>query len=116
MAGDAKLEGMTAPAPAVVNINSLLQSKPGVNGGRVCLAGTGLSVRAISVLYNEGLTAEEILRDCYPHVDLPRIYAAITYYLANKAAIDADLAADAALFDKLEAVQRAPSKDPGRDQ
>jgi uncharacterized protein (DUF433 family) len=100
---------MTAPAPtpAVVDIGTLLHSKPGVNGGRVCLAGTGISVRAIASVYNEGLTPEEILRDCYTHVDLPRIYAAITYYLANKAAIDADLEADAALFDQLEAEERA---------
>jgi uncharacterized protein (DUF433 family) len=98
---------MTAPAQEAVDISTLLHSKPGVNGGRVCLAGTGLSVRAIASVYNEGLTAEEILRDVYTHVDLPRIYAAITYYLANKAAVDADLAADAALFDKLDAEERA---------
>lgn len=85
---------MTAPAQETVDISTLLHSKPGVNGGRVCLAGTGLSVRAIAVLHNEGLTPEEILRDCYTHVDLPRIYAAIAHYLANKAAIDADIEAD----------------------
>lgn len=98
---------MTAPAQEAVDISTLLHSKPGVNGGRVCLAGTGLSVRAIAVLHNEGLTPEEILRDCYTHVDLPRIYAAIAHYLANKAAIDADLAADAAAFDRLVAEERA---------
>lgn len=98
---------MTAPAQEAVDISTLLHSKPGVNGGRVCLAGTGLSVRAIAVLYNEGLSPEEILRDCYTHVDLPRIYAAIAHYLANKAAIDADLAADADLFDRLEAEEMA---------
>ena len=60
----------------------------------MCLAGTGLSVRAIALLYNEGLSPEEILRDCYTHVDLPRIYAAIAHYLANKPSIDADIERD----------------------
>ncbi len=98
---------MTAPAQEAVDISTLLHSKPGVNGGRVCLAGTGLSVRAIASVYNEGLTPEEILRDVYTHVDLPRIYAAIAHYLANKAAIDADIEADAKAFDRLAAEERA---------
>lgn len=98
---------MTAPAQEAVDISTLLHSKPGVNGGRVCLAGTGISVRAIAVQYKEGRTPQEIVDDYSPAIDLPRVYAAITYYLANKAAIEADLAADAELFDRLEAEEKA---------
>jgi hypothetical protein len=46
----------------------------------------------------EGSTAEEIL-DQVPDLDLARIYAALAYYYANKAEIDADIAADQAVRD-----------------
>ena len=72
-----------------VEIGSLLWMMPSASGGRLCLAGSGVSVRQVSFLYNQGLTAEEILVD-YPHLTLPPIYAAIAYYLANKARLDAE--------------------------
>jgi uncharacterized protein (DUF433 family) len=81
-----------AAAPAF-DIGTLLEIKPSASGGRLCLAGTGISVRQISWLYNEGLTPEEILVE-YPHLSLPGIYAAITYYLANKAKMDSEAEAD----------------------
>jgi uncharacterized protein (DUF433 family) len=73
-----------------VDIGMLIQSRPGVNGGRPCLAGTGLSVLQIAVFVREGLTPEQILNE-YPHLDLARVYAGVTYYLANKAALDEQL-------------------------
>jgi uncharacterized protein (DUF433 family) len=78
-------------------LDSLIQRKPGVNGGRPCLAGTGFSVHQVSVHYNEGMSAEEILAE-YPHLDLTRIYAGITYYLANREWIDAELAEEAEMY------------------
>lgn len=92
-------------------LGSLIQRKPRVNGGRPCLAGTGLSVQQISVLYNEGLTPEEIL-ERYDFVDLPRIYAAVAYYLANKDWIDAEMAADEAAY--LAEVERRRAAAAGR--
>src|SRR4051812_9341823 len=71
-------------------IAGLIQRKPGVNGGRPCLAGTGFSVHQLSVLYNEGASAAEIV-ERYPQSDLPRVHAAIAYYLLNRAWIDAEI-------------------------
>ena len=80
-------------APALVNIASLIEASPGVNGGRPCLAGTALSVRQLAILQREGLSPESILAE-YPHLDLKRIYAGLAYYLANKDIFDAELDAE----------------------
>jgi uncharacterized protein (DUF433 family) len=76
-----------------VDISTLLYTLPSPSGGRLCLSGSGVSVRQVSILYNEGLSPEEIQAE-YPHLTMPAIYAAITYYLANKAKMDAELEED----------------------
>ncbi len=45
---------------------------------------------------------EEILAE-FSHLDLARIHPALAYYHVNKAQIEADLAADEALYDELAA-------------
>ncbi len=84
---------------ALFDIGTLIQSRPDYNGGRPCLAGTRLSVLQVAVLYKEGLTPDQILEE-YPHLDLARIHAGIAYYLANRAAMDAELDAEAQAFNE----------------
>ncbi len=85
---------------SAVDIGTLIVSRPGVNGGRPCLAGTGMSVRAVAVMAMQGMNAEEILEE-FPDLDLARIHAALAYYYANKAQIEADLEADRRLGEEL---------------
>lgn len=79
---------------AIVDIGTLITSTPGVNGRRPCIAGTATSVQSNSTLYNHfGMTAEEIDAEL-PHIDLKQIFAALTYYFANRAAIKSRIEED----------------------
>jgi uncharacterized protein (DUF433 family) len=93
---------MDMGAASTVDIGTLIVSRPGVNGGRPCLAGTGMSVRAIAVRHKRSKSAEEIL-DQFPHLDLARIHAALAYYYANREQIETDLEADRRLGEELQA-------------
>jgi hypothetical protein len=61
-----------------------------------------MTVHAVGARHMRGLRAEQIL-DEFPHLDLARIYAALAFYFANQAKIEADLEADRKLADELAA-------------
>jgi uncharacterized protein (DUF433 family) len=73
-----------------IEIGSLIDSLPHVRGGRPKIAGTGIAVTRIVTMYRTGFTAEEIASE-YEHLNLAQVYAALTYYFANRAAVDADM-------------------------
>jgi len=75
----------------LTDIGSLIAQTPGVCGGRPCISGTAVSVRRIAGWYKQGETPEEIA-DQYGHLTLSQVFAALTYYHANRDAIDAELA------------------------
>jgi uncharacterized protein (DUF433 family) len=77
----------------IVDIGTLVTSTPGVNGGRPCVAGTRSSVQRISILYKEFGSVETLFAEL-PHLEPKQILAALTYYFANQAAIDAQIAED----------------------
>jgi uncharacterized protein (DUF433 family) len=65
-------------------------------------------VRRIVGWYKRGLTPEEISTEV-PHVSLAQIYAALTYYHANREEIEADIAAEEAEAQHLE-MQQSPQQ------
>ena len=80
----------------IIEIGTLINRSPQIRGGRPIIAGTGVTVRRIVSWYKLGLTPEEILsRSGHPNLDLAKIYAALTYYHANREEIEADLAQEA---------------------
>ena len=82
------------------NIGSLIVRTPRVLGGRPRIDGTRIAVRTIAILYKQGLSPEEIA-DQYPQLNLAQVYAALTYYHATQAEIEADIAAEHAKYDRL---------------
>ena len=75
------------------DLNSLLVSKPGYRQGRPCLRGTGITVHQVAAAYELGYTAEEIC-NMNPDLDRSLFYAALAYYLANRAQIEAEIDED----------------------
>lgn len=89
----------------VTEIGSLISRRPEIRGGRPCIAGTGVSVRRIALLSNHGVIPEEIARR-FGHLSLAQVHAALAYYYASQAVIDADLETEARETEALEQQHR----------
>ena len=85
----------------LTDIGALITQSPGVCGGRARIAGTGVSVRRIVGWAKLGETPEETVRQI-PQLTLAQVHAALAYYHANQAEMDAEIAAEDAQFDRLE--------------
>jgi uncharacterized protein (DUF433 family) len=83
-------------------IGSLITSTPEIRHGRPCIAGTGITVHRIAIMYKLGYSPEEIVRK-YEHLTAAGVYAALAYYHANQTRIEAEIAADEAEADRIEA-------------
>ncbi|MEG4250135.1 MULTISPECIES: DUF433 domain-containing protein [unclassified Microcoleus] len=97
----------------ITDIGTLISRHPDIHGGCPIIAGTGVTVRRIAIWYKQSLSAEEIA-DRIGHLTLTQVYAALTYYHANREEIDADIAAEEAEGDRIEALnsQRKIQKQP----
>src|SRR5215212_6199786 len=85
-----------------VEIGSMIVSSPEIRHGRPRIAGTGITVHRIAIMYNKlGYSPEEIVRN-YPHLSLAGVHAALTYYHADQARIDAEIEAEEAEYARLE--------------
>jgi uncharacterized protein (DUF433 family) len=74
-----------------VEIGSMITRSPGIKHGAPRVAGTGITVRTIARLHQQGLTSEEIAISRY-QLKLEQVHAALAYYFANRSGIDADIA------------------------
>lgn len=83
-------------------LGSMIQRRPGVNGGRPCVRGTGLSVIQLGSMLRYGFSAEAICAE-YAQVEAAGIYAALAYYLANREAFDAEIDAEVAEYERAAA-------------
>ena len=94
----------TFPQPTI-DIGTLIDTNPDIHDGCPIVAGTGATVRRIALWYRQGL-APEAIADRIPHLSLAQIFAALTFYYANRSAIDTDLENELAEGDRLEALHR----------
>lgn len=75
---------------SATDLNSLLVSKPGFRNGWPCLRGSGITVHNVGVRFSQGVTIQEMCEQ-NPHLDPSLFYAAVAYYLANRAIIEQQL-------------------------
>jgi uncharacterized protein (DUF433 family) len=59
--------------------------------GGYYVAGSRVSLDSVVYRFLEGLSPETIVTECFPVLTLEQVYGAITYYLANRAEVDAYL-------------------------
>ena len=111
---EVQLHGGDAVLVRYKKMSTLISRGPEIRGGRPCIAGTGISVRRIAQWHNMGLIPEEIARK-FGHLSLAHVQAALAYYLANHAEIDADLESEARETEALEEQHRRAGK-PNRLQ
>lgn len=92
-----------------VDIGTLISRTPGLHGGVPHISGKGVTVRSIVSWYKRGLAAEEI-GDRIGHITLAEVYAALAYYHANVAEIEADIAHQAAEANRLEMLHQSSTE------
>ena len=97
------------------DIGALIARTAGLHGGRPHIAGTGVTVGRIVTWYKLGFMPEE-MRDQmgHPTLSLAQVYAALTYYHANRDEIEKDLAEESAEALRLEPLHRHYIAAPGR--
>ncbi|MBD2233967.1 DUF433 domain-containing protein [Phormidium tenue] len=64
------------------------------------IEGTRISLDSVVYAFRDGLAPESIVQS-FPLLTLEQVYGAITFYLANRAEVDAYLAVEQAAFDAM---------------
>ncbi len=78
-----------------------------LDDGGYWVKGTRVSLDSVVYRFLEGLSPESIQADCFPALTLEQVYGAITYYLHNRAGVDAYLRAADADYEQFRARLRA---------
>jgi uncharacterized protein (DUF433 family) len=82
-----------------------IDERPAVRGGAPVIAGTRIKVLDVAVRYEVmGMNPEEIMA-ALPHLDLPKIHAALSYYYAHKAEMDREWKTSLKKIGRLRAAQ-----------
>ena len=88
----------------IIEIRTFIDRSPDTCGNRPRITGTRVQVQRIAGCYKMGFNAEEI-RDRIGHLTLAQVYAALTYYHANKEEIENYLLEEERDYDRLEALE-----------
>ena len=75
-----------------LSLDEMITRNPRLRDGRPVISGTATSVRAIAIMYKQGLTPEEITGEL--PLSLAQVYAALAFYHLHTEEIEADIVAD----------------------
>jgi uncharacterized protein (DUF433 family) len=88
-----------------------IEIRPGICGGKPCVAGTRIRVQDIRVWHElQGLTPEEIIAQ-YPQLSLADVHAALTYYHDHRDEIQRQIREAADLVASLRAGGLSPLRE-----
>ena len=85
---------------ATTDIGLMIVRTPGICGNRPRITETRISVQRVAAWYKMGLNAEEIV-ERIGNLTLAQVYAALTYYHANREEIEGYLAAERLDYERL---------------
>ena len=68
----------------------MINSLPGVCGGKPCIAGTRIRVQDIIIRTELGDLPDDLVR-AYPHISLADVHLALAHYYEHQAQIDQDI-------------------------
>ena len=71
--------------------NPYISARPGVCGGRPCIAETRIAVMDVVALTRRGYFPVEVV-DAFPHLTLAQVHAALAYYYDHQTEVDASFA------------------------
>ena len=75
------------------------------------VAGTSVSLDSIVSVFNQGLSPEAIVAECFSTLSLAQVYGAIAYYLAHKDETDAYLKQADAEYERLRQANHLANAD-----
>src|SRR5271165_5384069 len=85
-----------------------IEKKPGVCGGKACVAGTRIRVQDIYVWHElRGQSPDEIVTN-FPQLTLADVHAAMAYYWDNAQEIQQEMAQAEALLEQLKQTSPSP--------
>lgn len=85
-----------------------IEKKPGVCGGKACVAGTRIRVQDIYVWHElQGQSTDEIVCN-FPQLSLADVHAALAYYWDHTDEIRREMAQAEALLDQLRRTSPSP--------
>ncbi len=89
-------------------VQTRLESRPEVCGGRPCIAGTRIRVQDVFVWHElQGQTADEIVSR-FPQLSMADVYAALAYYWDHRDEIQSEMQAESDLVTRLRQSSVSP--------
>jgi uncharacterized protein (DUF433 family) len=85
-------------------------AKPGVCGGKPCIAGTRIRVQDVYVWHElQGLSADEIVSR-FPHLTMAGVYAALAYYWDHRDEIRRQMQEETEFVEQMKQKHSSPLK------
>lgn len=92
---------MSEAAKNLIN-HPYITRKEGVCGGKPIIAGTRIKVSQIAIYYEKmNYTSDDIVR-AHPHLTLPQVHDALSYYYENIQEIDRQIAEERQMVEEMK--------------